>query len=196
MTTTMLRSALGTLVALTLFVAPAQAEPRIDRSVEAQRRVLIQVLNAYEFRLDKRALDKIGPDVAHLLVILSGEPRQRPAVRVRAVTALSVYPSERTRRYLEGLPFDPNLQKGSFGTQMRRQALQSLAVAFRGDLVGFIAGFREDKDPQIREASAIALGQTGSERAIEPLKAWLPHEEELFVREAVDRSLTRLMKRR
>ena len=60
--------------------------------------------------------------------------------------------------------------------------------------MAFIADFRQNEDPQIREACAHALGITASPRAIAPLEAWLPNEEELFVREAVDRALSRLRK--
>ncbi|MEE2779214.1 MAG: HEAT repeat domain-containing protein [Myxococcota bacterium] len=165
---------------------------RSQSTEEAQRRVLLQLLNAHEFKVNRKAFDRIGPEVNRLLVNISGDPRQRPTVRVRATSALSVYPSDRTRRYLNGALFDPELKKNRFGLLQRREAMMSLAAAFKGDAVQTLVGFHEDDDPQIREGCARALGISGSARALPTLNAWLTNEPEIFVRQAIDEAIEKL----
>ncbi len=182
-----------TLAALALGIclcATAQARPAHE-----QRSDLLMLLNAYEFRVDAKVLRKIGPEVNKLLIEVSGDPGFRPRVRNHALMALSVYPVTQTRRYLESLLLEPSLIGNSTGTLIRRQALRSLGKAFGGEVVVPIANLKDDKNPQIRIAVAHALAETKSERAIPILSAWLPHEKELGVREAVDRALESFYKR-
>ncbi len=120
----------------------------------------------------------------------------RPTIRSRAVASLSVYPTTRTRDFLHSLLYERSLEGTPAGVQLRRQAIRSLAYAFRESVVNALSGLRLDPDPQIREATAHALGDTRSPAAERILDAWLPHEPELFVRLAVDRSLERIRKGR
>ena len=171
--------------------APMSAA-RSESSEEAQLRILLQFLNAHEFKVSRKGFDRIGTDVNRLLVSISGDPRQRPTIRVRATSSLAVFPSERSQRYLNGVLYDPELKKNKFGLLQRREAMMSLGAAFKGDAVQTLAGFYDHEDPQIREGCAHALGITGSDRALPPLKAWLPNEPEIFVREAIERAIERL----
>ena len=181
------RMAAGLVLVISLLVAaPVLAGQRSEKD---QRRDLLYVLNAHEFRVDERVLKGIGPEVNRLLVLISSEPKQRPAVRGNAVAALSVFPSHRTRRYLESLLDERSLVGTPAGTLIRRQAMRSLGVAFRGEVVSVLVSMKSDKNPQIREGCAHALADTGSTLALEPLEGWLPHEKELFVRLAVDRAI-------
>ena len=177
---------------LTLVLMAPTTSARTQHTEEAQRRVLLQLLNAHEFKVNRKAFDRIGPEVNRLLVNISGDPRQRPTVRVRATAALSVFPSERTRRYLNGVLFDPDLMKNQFGLLQRREAMMSLGAAFKEDAVQSLAGFHDDKDPQIREGCARALGISGSKRALTTLNSWLPNEPEIFVRQAIDEAIEKL----
>jgi hypothetical protein len=175
-------------VALTALAPPAAA----SQSVREQRESLLWLLQAHEFRPDRALLDKVGPDVNRVLVHIAEDPNTRSRIRVRAVSALAVYPSTRTSQFLAGLLYEPELMGTPGGTAIRRQALRSLGYAFGGEMVHTIAGLRNDADPQIREAVAHALGDTRSHHALEVLDSWLPLEQELFVRLAVDRSISRL----
>lgn len=169
-------------------VAAAQVSP------QEQRKSLMWLLSAHEFRVERRLLDSVGEDVNRQLVHIASDPKVRPTIRSRAVASLAVYPSARTRDYLQSLLYERALEGTTAGVQLRRQAIRSLAWAFREAVVNTLSGLRQDADPQIREATAHALGDTRSPAAERILDAWLPHEPELFVRLAVDRSLDRIRK--
>ena len=181
---------LGTL-ALGLMATAAQA----SAPYHEQRRELMVLLNAYEFRVDVAVLERIGPEVPKLLIEISSTTRQRPTVRNHALMALSVFPSEQTRKYLESLLMERSLKGSPTGTLLRRQALRSLGRAFGDRVVVPIANLKDDPDPQIRIAVAQALGDTGSPRAQSILAAWLPHEKDLAVREAVDHALEHIRRK-
>lgn len=170
--------------------APAEAAPARPRP--DQRASLVQLLGAYELKLQRAALDTIGPDVEQLLIDIAGGPRERPTVRVRAVAALALYPSVGTRAYLRAQLMEPAWTGSALGRQMRAQALRSLGRAFGDSSVDDIASLRDDPDPQVRLAVARALVDAGSERAVPVLEAWLPNEMEFNVRDAVDRALDKL----
>jgi HEAT repeat protein len=176
---------------LGLWATPAQA----TATVHEQRRELLVLLNAHEFRVDARVLQRIGPQVPKLLVEISSVPDHRPTVRNHALMALAVFPTVQTRRYLESLLLERSLKGSPTGTLLRRQALRSLGRAFKGEVVVAIANLKNDPDPQIRIAVAQALGDTASPRARPILAAWLPHEKDLGVRLAVDVALERFRTR-
>jgi HEAT repeat protein len=182
------------LVALSGLVAvPALPARSSDRdSLEEQEQRLVRVLSAHEFAPSRNVFDRIGPDVNQLLVRIASSTEHRPSLRVRAVSALSIYPSDRSRRFLGGLLFERELVGTPSGTLLRREAMRSLAVGFGGEVVDELAPLKDDGDAQIREGCAHALGETKSPRAVPVLDAWLPHEPELFVRLAVDRAVSRL----
>ena len=176
-------------VALSLVCFSAEAQARTERE---RRSDLMLLLNAHEFRVDAKLLRRVGPDVNKLLIEASGNPGLRPRVRNHAVMALSVFPSEQTRKYLDSLLMEPSLKGTPTGTLIRRQALRSLGKGFGDVVVVPISNLKDDPDPQIRIAVAHALGDTRSAQASPILAAWLPHEKDLAVREAVDRALTSL----
>ena len=176
------------ILGLTMPHASAKLIPTEAEQLES----LNMVLGGPHYRVNKRQLQRIGPSVGKLLVIVASEPRNTPTIRTRAVASLRVFPNTRTRRYLDGALYDPELRKTSFGTMLRREAMYSLAVGFRGDSVTALDNHRGDANPQIREGCARALGATQSARALQILEAWLPHEPELFVRVAVDEALVTL----
>lgn len=182
------------LVALTASLALTSLAPPADaaQSLREQRESLLWFLQAHEFRPDRGLLDKIGPNVNRVLVHIAEDPNMRSRIRVRAVSALAVYPTTRTSQFLAGLLYEPELVGTAGGLAIRRQALRSLGYAFGAKMVHTIAGLRDDADPQVREAVAHALGDTRCPHALEVLDAWLPLEQELFVRLAVDRSISRL----
>jgi HEAT repeat protein len=159
---------------------------------DEQKRTLLAYLNAHEFQVDKKIMEEIGRDVNRLLVHIASNPHHRPTVRQRAYSALSVYPTTRTRKFLETSLFDPNLKAKSPGTALRREAMRSLAIAFGASTVTILDDFMNDDEAQIREGVAHAMGLTKCKEALTLLEAWLPNEPELFVRLAVDRAIESL----
>ena len=138
-------------VALSLVCFSAEAQARTERE---RRSDLMLLLNAHEFRVDAKLLRRVGPDVNKLLIEASGNPGLRPRVRNHAVMALSVFPSEQTRKYLDSLLMEPSLKGTPTGTLIRRQALRSLGKGFGDVVVVPISNLKDDPDPQIRIAVA------------------------------------------
>ena len=158
-----------------------------------QRATLISILGGHHFRVDRKVFQRIGParEVNKILVHIADDARIRPTVRGRAVSALRLFASQRTQRFLEGLMYD-RTHDGPTGLMLRREAMLSLAHAFGEGAVVALSNHRDDSDPQMREGCARALGITKSARALAILEAWLPNEPELFVRLAVDRAIESL----
>ena len=189
-----LQSISAYLLALALLVT--SAGPVQARSEKEQERLLIVVLNAHEYRPNKKVLDKIGPEVNRLLIRIATYHTMRATVRVRALSSLALYPSNQTRRYLLSLFHERSLKKSPSGLLLRRQAIRSAARAFRASVIADIITLKTDRNVQIREAVAHALGDTLSKQALPHLRAWLPHEKELFIRLAIEKSITRITRQK
>ncbi|MCB9727431.1 MAG: HEAT repeat domain-containing protein [Deltaproteobacteria bacterium] len=180
-------------LASTLGASPASAA---ERSREDVRRSLIAWLESDEFRVERKSLEGLGAEVNKLLVDIAGDPGQEATTRQRAVGALAVFPSTRSRQFLAGVVFERSFIGTPLGTLLRREALRSLARAFRESAVHTLASVRDDPNPQIREACARALGDTGSDTALVELDAWLPNEPQLFVRVAIDEAIDAIRRNR
>ncbi|HRE91373.1 MAG TPA: HEAT repeat domain-containing protein [Myxococcota bacterium] len=183
-----LGSLLCVFVGLT-FALPASAA---RRSKEDQRASLVWYLNAYELKLTRESLDRIGPDVAELLVDILNTPDAFVKVRVRACAGLGLYPSQQSFDVLRELLHERSLIGNELGVQLRRQALRSLGKGFGDRAVDDIIHLRNDPEPLVREAVAHALGDAGSVRALPMLETWLSVEPVLHVRMAVDSTVARL----
>ena len=171
--------------------ATSQARPPLPET--EQRLSLLTLLGRHHFEVQRKVFDRIGSprQVTDHLVLFVGDPKLRPTIRQRAIASLRVYPGKRSQKVLESLLYDPQLQD-SAGVPLRREAMRSLAIAFRHASVVALGNHREDANPQIREGCAHALGLTRSTDALPILDAWLPHEPELFVRLAVDKAIAHI----
>jgi HEAT repeat protein len=158
-----------------------------------QRLSLLTLLGRHHFEVERKVFDRIGParEIVDHLVLFVGDPKLRPTIRQRAIASLRVYPGTRVQKVLETLLYDPDLRDRP-GTVLRREAMRSLAIAFRDGAIIALSNHREDANPQIREGCAHALGLTRSTHALTLLDAWLPHEPELFVRLAVDNAIAHI----
>ena len=158
-----------------------------------QRLSLLTLLGRHHFEVNRKAFDRIGPakEIVDHLILFVGDPKLRPTVRQRAIASLRVYPGTRIQKVLESLLYDPELQDGP-GVALRREAMRSLAIAFRSGAVVALSNHRDATNPHIREGCAHALGLTKSTNALPILDAWLPHEPELFVRLAVDNAIAHI----
>ena len=161
-----------------------------------EERSLISYLSAYEFEPSRKILDKISDDANRMLIRVSGYQKLRPTLRVRAIASLALYPSQQTQRYLLALFHERSLKKTNTGLLIRRQALRSAARAFHVEVVDEIKALRSDKDPNIRDAVAHALGDTRLKSLLPYLKAWLPHEDTYLVRGSIERSIERLSRQK
>lgn len=184
-------AATALVVALGLaLLAPSTAAAR--PSLAQQEHSVRVLLSAYEYRPTRAVLDRLGPDVEKVLIRLASHPKVRPTLRVRAAETLGLYPTRDARGFLRSLLQEPALFGTTTGRLLRRAAMSALAQAFGPAAVPDLAPLREDEDPQIREGCARALGATGAAAAKPILDAWLSHEPELFVRVAIDASLSTL----
>lgn len=171
------------------FAVPASAARRTKAE---QRASLVWYLNAYELKLTRDSLDRIGPDVAELLVDILNTPDAFAKVRVRACAGLALYPSQQSFDVLRELLHERSLMGTELGIQLRRQALRSLGRGFGDRAVNDIIHLRNDPEPLVREAVAHALGDAKAERALPMLETWLSAEPVLHVRMAVDSTVARL----
>lgn len=182
-----------TALTLALILLTASAVEARRLAPAEQRATLMTWFSAHHFTPDRKAFDRLGPatEITDHLVLFVTDPKLPPTVRQRAIASLKLYPGRRTQRVLEALLYDPELRNRT-GTPLVREAMRSLAVAFRAGAITALNNHREDPNPQIREGCAHALGLTGSPNALPILDAWLPHEPELFVRLAVDNAIAHI----
>ena len=181
------------ITALSAVLVLIAASPDAHARTEAdQEKSLVMLLSAFEYVPDKESLDRTGPHTNKLLVRIASHPRYRPSLRNRALMALTLYPTPRTRDYLPTLFYDKQLMEAPYGLLLRRQAIISFGAAFGDAAVDDLTPLGEDHNSQVREAWAHALGRTESMRALAVLEAKQTHEDELHVRLAIDRAIDRL----
>lgn len=164
------------------------------RPAEERRASLVWLLAETQTQLTRNGLDALGPNTDELLINIANAPRAAATVRVRALAGLAFYPNDATYAFLTSLLNERNLIGNDTGLRMRRQALRSLGV-FGERAVDDLLSLKTDPEAGIRQAVALALGDTGSERALPVLELWLTTEPVLSVREAVDRAVNQLHRR-
>lgn len=162
------------------------------RTIDEQEKSVLSILSAHEYRPDREVLRRVGPDVSRVLVRISSRKAVRLSIRLRAIATLELYPGEAIRRYLLTVLHDPLYQANQLGLSMRRQAIRTLGKAFGDSVVDDLLELKQESNPQLREAVAYGLGETGSQRAVPHLKSWLQRESELFVKLAIDKALNSL----
>lgn len=184
--------ALSLALALALLaLAPTPADAR-TRSRPERRASLVWLLAATDAKLSRPALEALGPDTAELLIDIANTPREAPTVRVRALAGLGFYPTEPSYAFLSSLLNERNLIGHAEGLRMRRQAIRSLGWAFGDRAVDELLALRNDDEPGVRRSVALALGDSGSRRALPALEHWLTGEQDLAVRQAVDEAVNQL----
>jgi HEAT repeat protein len=177
-------------LALGLFAAaPANAR---NRSRPERRASLVWLLASTQSPLTRPTLDALGPDTSELLIDIANAPREAHTVRVRALAGLGFYASEPCYSFLASLLHERNLLDNAEGQRMRRQAIRSLGWAFGDRAVDELLPLRLDQAPPVRRAVAIALGDTRSQRALPTLELWLSSEQDINVREAVDKAVSQI----
>jgi len=176
---------------LTLGAATASAR-RVERTPDEQREVLISLLAATDVKLERAALDTVGNDVPHQLILIADLPRVALVVRTRALAALAFYPAPTTKSYLVSLLHERALIGTRAGVPLRRQAIRSLGLGFGAEAVDDLVPLQNERDPLVRASVASALGDTGAPHALPTLEAWLSREPDLTVRTAIDSAISLL----
>lgn len=179
-------------LALTLTLVGTGSAQAANRSRPERRASLVWLLASYGTELKRADLDELGPNTVELLIDIANTPRDAAKVRVRALAGLGLYPSEDSYSFLTSLLNERNLIGNPNGLQMRRQAIRSLGRAFGERALDELMTFKNDEQAGVRQAVAQALGDSRSPRALPVLELWLTTEQDLLVRDAVDRAVNQL----
>lgn len=171
-------SLLGACAAL---LVPAAASATPPTKVE-----LRQMLSGYEHTPGAGEWRALGSEALPVLIDLYDDADVPPYVRLRAVHAVSFYPSPATRTFLLAVARAPRQSD-----LLVRQAVLSLVHAFGARSVADVAPFLAHAEPVVREAAAAGLGRMRTPAARDALRARLPLEADDTVRGAIERALER-----
>ena len=114
-----------------------------------------------------------------------------PGVRLRAYRALAAYPGASTESALRAAIAD-HAGGGDLDTLYLRAALESLVQVAGPDAVDDLVPLLDHASRDVRASTARALGDTGSDAAVSPLRARLSVEEVGQVRLAIAEALRAL----
>lgn len=171
---------LSALAAALALLVPASAS-----ATPPSRHQVRQLLSGFEETPGAATWRALGPETLGVLVALYDDASAPPYVRLRAVHAVSFYPSEATRTFLLAVARAPR-QSDLFV----RQSLLSLARAFGPRAVEDIRPFLDSPEPIVREGAALGLGRIGTEAAREALRRRLVVEGPGPIRHTIERALT------
>lgn len=173
------------LVAGTAGVASAlMSEPAPSSSAALRARVeaLLQDPDPFPREADWKPL---GPDALAVLLQVAADPKVPSAWRARAVTSMGLVDHPDAVEHLHALLDDP-------GTHPTLRAHAAFALALRSgpEALSTLLPHLQDRQQQVREAVALAIGRLGSVEAQKALEERLPVEEDLLVRDAIQQGLT------
>lgn len=168
-------------------IAIAIATPAVAQSTDGAdlRSTVETMLAGFEKTATDAEWQALGPEaVPHLLAIADDGSGTR-STRARAVNALGNFATPEVVSFLAAL-----LAPGG-DSALQRKALRSLARTGGADQLSRIAGFLENEDSVLREASAHALGLIGTEEARAALQTRRAVETSTAVQKAIDEELAR-----
>lgn len=149
------------LLSLLLIVLPAFG---------ADRAAVVNLLNGYEYRPDKAALDRLGPNVYRALLDLAGDDAATNLMRGRAMAALTLYPNDEVWAWFVSATKDVR------HPVLRRRAVDAMCKGFaaqRGDaLVSALAPLLQATDAHLRVSTARCLREIGGRNADAALSAY------------------------
>lgn len=148
---------------------------------KAQLRAL---LSGFEHTPDAQTWRALGREALPVLIDLYDDADAPPYVRLRAVHAVSFYPTPATRTFLLAVAAAPR-QSDLFV----RQAVLSLGRAFGARAVDDLRPFLSHDEPVVRESAAAALGRVRTDAALSALRGRLSVETSAQVRETIERAL-------
>ncbi len=166
---------------------PAEAPPGDLAVVEA--------LSGIDYVPTRGTLDGLMGAAAEtsLIAIARGtaEEANDPGVRLRAYRALAAYPSAATESTLRG-GIAEHAGGGDLDTVYLRAVVDSLVEVAGPNAVDDLIPLLDHASRDVRASTARALGDTGSEDAVSPLRARLSVEEVGQVRLAIAEALRAL----
>ncbi len=191
MRTALVAAATGTLMALAIAhaasIAPAEAPPG-DPAV-------VEMLTGIDYIPTRGTIDSaLGADaVDQLIAIAGGDAAESadPGVRIRAYRALALYPGAATEAELRAGILQHSAGSG-VDTLYLRAAVDSLVQIAGPDAVDDVVPLLDHASRDVRASAAMALGDTGSEDAVSPLRARLSVEQVGQVRLAIAEALREL----
>ncbi len=125
-----------------------------------------------------------------ILTGLVTEKDLNPVIRLNALRALEYFPTKKTENFLGSLLYDryrPLMYKVT--------AMRAMARAFGSRVYFELLPFLRDSQAQLREGAALALGEIDDPRVLANLSNHLTHEQELFVRVAIERGMKLIRER-
>ncbi|RMH45001.1 MAG: hypothetical protein D6689_01050 [Deltaproteobacteria bacterium] len=165
----------------------------VARSVLVPGDPLRDLLGGVDYVPDRAALDgAIAGSPTDVLVALAQDAAADPGVRVRAVRALGLYPSDATRSALAALVAALRSSEAGYDLVLLRAALLSLGAVGGAGAAAAIAPALHHPSKDIRAAAATALGATGDKDAVAYLYEQLATEQDELVRQAISEALRRL----
>lgn len=139
------------LISTILFCAVATS----SSALVAQERSFTEVLAAIDTVPTREALDAAYPDAVQRLMDASRDASLGIYARHRAITLLSLYPTQETRAFLETLSVEAR------DPEIRKMAVYTVGRAFGtpGDaaLVAFVERATQDETPTVREWAVRSL---------------------------------------
>ena len=157
--------------------APSAASPTTDG--------IARLLDGYEDTPSKEVLLKHGSEavVVEALASIAQDGAQSTIRRLRAVSLLGLFPSDRTRQALEAALAGPDL--------FRREAITAYANAFGASALPRLEGLVAHDDQFTRIVAVQALGRIGTPQALAILEARVKIEPLDTVRAAASRELAK-----
>ncbi len=148
------------------------------------RIVVDSLLRSIEAPPSPARIDEVagGSDhAATLLRDMADSTESRPHTRLQAISTLASYPGTPTEARLRLIVERGQTVRAGAPTLFARAAMLSLAPLARGRAVPEIAPLLDHAVPDVRADAARALGMTGSESALPPLRTRLQIEESPMV---------------
>lgn len=167
--------------------SPAEAPPGDPR--------LVELLSGIDHVPSRATLDALAGGSARemLIAIARGEREESadPGVRIRAYRALALYPDPSTEEALrEGIA--EHAGAAAVDTLYLRAAVDSLVDMAGPSAVEDLVPLLDHRSRDVRASAASALGDTGSNEAVSPLRARLSVEQIGQVRLAIAEALREL----
>ncbi len=128
---------------------------------------------------------RLGPAAVPVLSGLVLNPSEPPARRTRAVSSLALVDPTGA-----AVPLRTVLEDAKAPAEVRASAAGALGLCLGLDAIPTLISRLQDRESEVREAVAVALGRLGGKEARQALEDRLPMEERAPVREALQRGLT------
>ncbi|AKQ67036.1 hypothetical protein A176_003948 [Myxococcus hansupus] len=128
---------------------------------------------------------RLGPAAVPVLSELVMNPSAPPYRRTRAVSSLALVDPTGA-----AMPLQKVLEDAKAPAEVRASAAGALGLCLGLDAIPTLISRLEDRESEVREAVAVALGRLGGKEARQALEDRLPLEERALVREALQRGLT------